>query len=169
VAPKSGSAQARRQSNSEPPPGPFKAPFLTCDFARRAGKSGQARLGLFWRDSGTSPVRRDSGEHGPGKVRGKGGHELAALFISPALNRTTPRRGCGSSRPSASRRCHRRPVHDRASEQSARAARSCNDRYFACAVRRRRFPVGENPTRRTLQPEATGAVMEVTKGLKPSV
>src|SRR5271166_2894233 len=28
---------------------------------------------------------------------------------------------------------------------------------FACAVRRRRFPVGASPTRRTLQPEATGA------------
>jgi hypothetical protein len=38
-----------------------------------------------------------------------------------------------------------------------------------CAVRRRRFPVGESPTRRTLQPEATGAVMEETKWLKPSV
>jgi hypothetical protein len=37
-----------------------------------------------------------------------------------------------------------------------------------CAVRRRRFPVGANPTRRTLQPEATGAAMEVTKWLKPS-
>ena len=37
-----------------------------------------------------------------------------------------------------------------------------------CAVTRRRFPVGANPTRRTLQPEATGAVMEVTKWLKPS-
>jgi hypothetical protein len=40
---------------------------------------------------------------------------------------------------------------------------------FACAVRRRRFPVGASPTRRTLQPEATGAVVEVTKWLKPSV
>jgi hypothetical protein len=40
---------------------------------------------------------------------------------------------------------------------------------FACAVRRRRFPVGASPTRRSLQPEATGAVMEVTKWLKPSV
>ena len=38
-----------------------------------------------------------------------------------------------------------------------------------CAVTRRRFPVGASPTRRTLQPEATGAVMEVTKWLKPSV
>jgi hypothetical protein len=38
-----------------------------------------------------------------------------------------------------------------------------------CAVKRRRFPVGASPTRRPLQPEATGAVMEVTKWLKPLV
>ena len=38
-----------------------------------------------------------------------------------------------------------------------------------CAVTRRRFPVGASPTRQPLQPEATGAVMEVTKWLKPSV
>ena len=38
-----------------------------------------------------------------------------------------------------------------------------------CAVRRRRFSVGASPTRQPLQPEATGAVMEVTKWLKPSV
>ena len=38
-----------------------------------------------------------------------------------------------------------------------------NVRYWVCAVIRRRFPVGANPTRRTLQPEATGAAMEVTK------
>jgi len=31
------------------------------------------------------------------------------------------------------------------------------------------FPVGESPTRRRLQPEATGATVEVTKRLKPSV
>jgi hypothetical protein len=37
-----------------------------------------------------------------------------------------------------------------------------------CAVERRRFPVGVNPTRQPLQPEATGAAMEVTKWLKPS-
>ena len=48
-----------------------------------------------------------------------------------------------------------------------RAVRECL--LFACAMRRRRFPVGASPTRRTLQPEATGAVMEVTKWLKPSV
>jgi hypothetical protein len=39
---------------------------------------------------------------------------------------------------------------------------------LACAVKRRRFPVGARPTRQPLQPEATGAVMEVTKWLKPS-
>jgi hypothetical protein len=38
-----------------------------------------------------------------------------------------------------------------------------------CAVTRRRFPVGASPTRQTLQPEAIGAVMEVTKWLKPSI
>src|SRR5438132_11520845 len=41
-------------------------------------------------------------------------------------------------------------------------------RQLACAVKRRRFPVGASPTRQPLQPEATGAVMEVTKWLKPS-
>src|ERR1700676_2587839 len=33
---------------------------------------------------------------------------------------------------------------------------------------RRRFPVGGRPTRQVLQPEATGATVEVTKRLKPS-
>jgi hypothetical protein len=37
--------------------------------------------------------------------------------------------------------------------------------FRVCAVQRRRFPVGENPTRQSLQPEAIGAVMEVTKWL----
>ena len=32
-----------------------------------------------------------------------------------------------------------------------------------CAVTRRRFPVGASPTRQSLQPEAAGAAMEVTK------
>jgi hypothetical protein len=35
-----------------------------------------------------------------------------------------------------------------------------------CAVTRRRFPVDASPTRQPLQPEATGAVMEVTKWLR---
>jgi class 3 adenylate cyclase len=41
------------------------------------------------------------------------------------------------------------------------------DTTRGCAVPRRRFPVGVGPTRRSLQPEATGAGMEVTKCLKP--
>src|SRR6202165_5948478 len=40
--------------------------------------------------------------------------------------------------------------------------------FRVCAVTRRRFPVGANPTRQPLQPQAIGAVMEVTKWLKPS-
>src|ERR1035437_3093282 len=40
---------------------------------------------------------------------------------------------------------------------------------WVCAVTRRRFPVGASPTRQPLQPEAIGAVMEVTKWLKPSI
>src|SRR6202790_3505394 len=40
---------------------------------------------------------------------------------------------------------------------------------LAGAVPRRRFPVGASPTRQSLQPEAIGAVMEVTKWLKPSI
>ena len=44
----------------------------------------------------------------------------------------------------------------------------CMSPLMACAVKRRRFPVGARPTRQPLQPEATGAVMEVTKWLKPS-
>lgn len=43
-------------------------------------------------------------------------------------------------------------------------------RLFQCAVKRRGFSVGEIPTRQlTLQPVATGAVVEATKRSKPSV
>src|SRR3989454_7743659 len=45
----------------------------------------------------------------------------------------------------------------------------CTSPLVACAVQRRRFPVGASPTRQSLQPEAIGAVMEVTKWLKPSI
>jgi hypothetical protein len=44
----------------------------------------------------------------------------------------------------------------------------CMSLQLACAVERRRFPVDARPTRQPLQPEAIGAVMEVTKWLKPS-
>ena len=49
---------------------------------------------------------------------------------------------------------------------------ACNTRSCLlrpCAVKRRRFPVGASPARQPLQPEAIGAVMEVTKWLKPSI
>jgi hypothetical protein len=49
---------------------------------------------------------------------------------------------------------------------NSKIGRQCPSRV--CAVTRRRFPVGASPTRQTLQPEATGAAMEVTKWLKPS-
>jgi len=43
-------------------------------------------------------------------------------------------------------------------------------RIFQCAVKRRCLPAGANPARQlSLQPEAIGAIVEVTKRLKPSV
>src|ERR1700674_1889597 len=51
-------------------------------------------------------------------------------------------------------------------DRNAVAAAVRGVRYVVCAVERRRFPVGASPTRHPLQPEATGAVMEVTKWLK---
>ncbi len=45
----------------------------------------------------------------------------------------------------------------------------CQRPLRACAVVRRRSSVGASPTRPSLQPEATGAVMEVAKWLKPLV
>ena len=50
-----------------------------------------------------------------------------------------------------------------------RVFRQAASPLWVCAVKRRRFPVGASPTRQPLQPEATGAVMEVTKWLKPSI
>ena len=50
-------------------------------------------------------------------------------------------------------------------------ARMCErDPSSTCAVERRDFPVGDKPTRQlSLRPVAIGAVVEVTKRLKPSV
>ena len=44
-----------------------------------------------------------------------------------------------------------------------------NDRFWRAPCEGGAFPVGESPTRQPLQPEATGATMEVTKWLKPLV
>jgi len=52
------------------------------------------------------------------------------------------------------------PPDERGGNGYARPNATAPHSYSTCAVRRRRFPVGESPTRRTLQPEATGAVME---------
>jgi hypothetical protein len=53
-------------------------------------------------------------------------------------------------------------------ENRVTSARKGRRPLWVCAVERRRFPVGARPTRRPLQPEATGAVMEVTEWLKPT-
>ena len=51
-----------------------------------------------------------------------------------------------------------------------RTSYDVNDPSATCAVERRDFPVGDKPTRQlSLQPVAIGAVVEVTKRLKPSV
>jgi len=44
----------------------------------------------------------------------------------------------------------------------------CKSPFMACAMQRRRFPVGARPTRQPLQPEATGAVMEVNLPVQQS-
>ena len=93
---------------------------------------------------------------------GVGDHDVAGLPADPAAHvpdevsastehlsaRTSSKRL--TSDPDVRRQDLQRPLH-------------------VCAVTRRRFPVGASPTRQPLQPEATGAVMEVTKWLKPSV
>jgi hypothetical protein len=61
---------------------------------------------------------------------------------------------------------HRRPRYWNFCEPRAKLG-GCL--LLACAVTRRRFPVGASPTRQPLQPEAIGAVTEVTKWLKPSI
>ncbi|CAN7493688.1 hypothetical protein LJR034_003281 [Caballeronia sp. LjRoot34] len=44
-----------------------------------------------------------------------------------------------------------------------------NDGFWRAPCKGGAFPVDESPTRQPLQPEATGAIVEVTKRLKPSV
>jgi hypothetical protein len=55
-------------------------------------------------------------------------------------------------------------------ELSAELKTTMLDPSSTCAVERRDFPVGDKPTRQlSLRPVAIGAVVEVTKRLKPSV
>ena len=71
------------------------------------------------------------------------------------------------------RATNRAPMHDEIEPPLPRRRRSALrkiDRLQrVCAVIRRRFPVGANPTRRTAPAGSTGATMEETKWLKPSV
>jgi hypothetical protein len=81
--------------------------------------------------------------------------------------------------PGCSRRAHQATADDRHNPYNDRprntdgavVALIQHNRHrqlLACAVTRRRFPVGASPTPGPLQPKATGAAMEVTKLLKPS-
>jgi len=65
-------------------------------------------------------------------------------------------------------RTNRRNTEIISTQVSVRPVRSIS-LLWVCAVQRRRFAVGASPTRQTLRPEAIGAVMEVTKWLKPSI
>ena len=59
-------------------------------------------------------------------------------------------------------------IGDSASVQAATRVNA--EQASKCAVKRRDHPVGDRPTRQlSLQPVAIGAVVEVTKRLKPSM
>src|SRR5260370_13815720 len=49
--------------------------------------------------------------------------------------------------------------------QGSKSRHRANVRFWRAPCKGGAFPVGENPTRQSLQPEAIGAVMEVTKWL----
>jgi hypothetical protein len=52
----------------------------------------------------------------------------------------------------------------------ARLERDCSGTYLKCAVQRHGLPAGVSPARQlSLQPVVIGAVVEVTKRLKPSM
>src|SRR5215471_21641037 len=61
------------------------------------------------------------------------------------------------------------PPDERGGNRYAQPTATAPHLDSTCAVKRRRFPVGgQAPPGASLQPEAIGAVMEVTKWLKPS-
>jgi hypothetical protein len=66
-------------------------------------------------------------------------------------------------------RATKAPPDERGGNRYGRPKATAPHSDSTCAVQRRRFPVGARPTRQPLQPEAIGAVMEVTKWLKPSI
>jgi hypothetical protein len=85
-------------------------------------------------------------------------------FQDSAAGGYDPGQGSPVQNPRGPISCSRIPVqHDNPGSQKFERP------LLACAVTRRRFPVDASPTRQPLQPEAIGAVMEVTNWLKPSI
>jgi hypothetical protein len=99
-----------------------------------------------------------------------GGARVIAWFLSivSRIQRKGARENWGNSRFTNASRCETPSNRSRAARLGCRKADGDQGRLGVCAVQRRRFPVGASPTRQMLQPEATGATVEVTKRLKPS-
>jgi len=91
----------------------------------------------------------------------------------PSTARTASRAGCGgaeqcSAKPRLRPRKGGGVITDINASPSNKALRPTLS--FACAVQRRCLPAGAKPARQlSLRPVATGAVVEVTKRLKPLV
>jgi hypothetical protein len=142
---------------------------------RRAGKAllnekgrpeGALRQARSEWNPGLAPVNRRwrASRHPPHRP------ELRGLLPWSCLSCLSALRG-NASLPSVYRRSatRRSPPNGNIDDCDRNVRRTPQCLLHMCAVRRRRFPVGASPTRRPLQPEATGAVMVVTKWLKPSV
>ena len=109
--------------------------------------------------------QREVRVRGPGlRRRGRRARAPQAASGRGARGSRAPRRGRRSAQLRASALC----TWD---IRAGRPRLSCpRERpLWVCAVTRRRFPVGARPTRQSLQPEATGAAMQETNWLKPSV
>ena len=99
-------------------------------------------------------------------------HPPPAFLVGWPANQTAADFVNGLLRPAASRAAANLENFSAHGEPSRfKVLRAAKVRLPAMGVRRerRRFPVGARPARQPLQPEATGAVMEGTKWLKPSV
>ena len=133
--------------------------------------------------TGRTPLPRLLFRHGAAPGVGRRAHVLVADHAAAPVSRRNAVRPAHAAEPvRLSARLRARPgvaggAVCRAAVRSVIGERvSPDDRrrmdsdcpLLACAVTRRRFPVGASPTRQPLQPEATGAAMEVTKWLKPS-
>ena len=101
----------------------------------------------------------------PGKRSNSWGNPDTNSWGNPDTNSWGNSNSCS---PGDKRRNRSRNSNMVGTPDTARRLPQCMSPLVACAVQRRRFPVGASPTRQPLQPETTGAVMEVTKWLKPS-